>query len=146
MYVRDIKFRLWDKKYKRMIYQDGCCTFTINGDGMVTIDALNYAQITGEGYGWTRFTDNKKEVFEIMQFTGLQDSEGKDIYEGDIVEYQASYDISFKSGIETITEKCIVEYKKYGFTPFINEREGSYTLSEFKVIGNKYENPDIICQ
>ena len=60
--MREIKFRQWISKYRQMEY----------GAGMVS-----------PGH-WQGFSDICFEYNPIMQFTGLLDSQGKEIYEGDI--------------------------------------------------------------
>ena len=67
--MKEKKFRLWDKKNKRIIYED--VSVCINLDGEVSEHHHDYR-------------------FELMQWSGLQDSKGVDIYEGDVV-YLAGY-------------------------------------------------------
>jgi len=67
--TREIKFRAWDKKNKRMMEL---------GDIFKCFEAGNYL-------------DNLREdLIIIMQYTGLKDKNGKEIYEGDFV-YLAGY-------------------------------------------------------
>jgi uncharacterized phage protein (TIGR01671 family) len=81
------------------------------------------------------FTDwlNCEDTF-VMQFTGLTDKNGKEIYEGDIVKTTYNNaEVKFKDGMFGI--------KKY------NSRHGqSFTnsLEIFEVIGNIYENPELL--
>ena len=73
----------------------------------------------------------QSEDFILLQYTGLKDKNGKEIYEGDIISYGnvgASNDI--------------VKYEEGGFKPFIN-MAGPHA-EEIEVIGNIYENPTLI--
>ena len=65
--MREIKFRAWDKDEKRMT-----TTFSVSSQGQVTFTPL------GES---TRYLTG----YILMQFTGLLDKNGKEIYEGDII-------------------------------------------------------------
>ena len=75
------------------------------------------------------------ENCEIMQSTGLHDKNGKLIYEGDIVQFPNPYE-------ENKIFRQIVEWQElaltigYSFTPF--------TALTVEVIGNIYENPELL--
>lgn len=95
------------------------------------------------------FTDNQSR---LMQFTGLKDSKGTDIYEGDIVQYKNG-DLSgyHKRIVVWNEERCAFKYNKQGrtkeetlsgktaTTPITQKRCGNHTI-----IGNIYENPELI--
>ena len=73
---------------------------------------------------------------EIMQFTGLVDKNGREIYEGDIVKHLHSADT------------CIVMFEKET-AMFLAREVGDETLGfgiedVTEVIGNIYENPELI--
>ena len=71
----------------------------------------------------------------IGQFTGLHDKNGKEIYEGDILE-------------DTLGRKKLVEYYKDGFWLNASLEGAEWCLrhvnSSSKIIGNLYENPELL--
>ena len=82
---------------------------------------------------------NKGDSIIWMQFTGLKDKNGKEIYEGDIVK-----GIALGSFGERIVE---VEFKDGGFYPFTQGCGKDLYLIHFEnseVIGNIYENPELL--
>ena len=95
---------------------------------------------------WAKY--NKKDLV-LMQFTGLTDKLGTEIYEGDIL--QPSSYIKSKVG------RCVVVFKKGMFCfdiikPFITSigpmskslSRGESANNEFVIIGNKFENPELL--
>ena len=116
--MREIKFRAWYHTEKRMIdwneMQDN------------SIESLD-----------TYFRGVFGDVSPVMQYTGLKDKNGKEIYEGDIV--------------QNFREKFIVEY--WGgqilvswYLRSINSGDTSELdcFGEYEVIGNIYENPELL--
>ena len=72
--MRDIKFRVWDPKGKRMRYLENA-DFIIEYSG----PSVFKDHVTGE---------RVPVDWKLMQYTGLTDKNGKNIYEGDIIEYE----------------------------------------------------------
>ena len=83
-----------------------------------------------------RVIDLHKKM-EICQFTGLKDMNGRDIYEGDI--------IKINIGGYWQNQLEVVKWDWYGWQPFIDGLEDKYYfIKECEVVGNIYENPDLI--
>ena len=74
--------------------------------------------------------NNLKPNLKIEQFTGLHDKNGKEIYEGDIV----------TDGVGKY--KIIYDLKLAGYQPYCIFRDEPENYCE--VIGNIYENPDLV--
>lgn len=124
--MREIKFRAWDKDENRFWY------FTLQ-------DILN-RRMSYRG-SW----DDKILKSIKQQYIELKDKNGKEIYEGDILV------ISGYSYEEPEFECCgEVKYVNCGYCiedegEFVNisDFRGSYTTI-FKVVGNVYENPELL--
>lgn len=77
------------------------------------------------------------------QFTGLKDRNGKEIYEGDIVNTAPYVDcIKKRMKIDTYWKK--VEFYKDRIIPFDYTEEYGSPAEECEVIGNIYENPELL--
>lgn len=119
--MREIKFRAWDKEGKE-IWEAEELLLLIGQDGRL----WHYFDSKGKT-GFDSVTDN----YTIMQFTGLRDKKGVEIYEGDIVLNEHPY-----AG----TTKDIVFYE-----PEVGAFSPLYKFNKsFEVIGNIYENPELI--
>jgi uncharacterized phage protein (TIGR01671 family) len=132
---RVIKFRAWDK-INKCIRNVWGLNWSFDGKKLKSIIAvdpvINSEYMLREG------------DFELMQYTGLKDKKGKEIWEGDILE-------SYKNMIfkEQGKQKRVVEFKDGAFTIVtvnlsIVTEDCSGGSFEPKVIGNIYENPDLL--
>ena len=130
--MRDIKFRAWDKITKKM-----CVVWDIGFKGWDSPDeTINYVNIEIENEGTVKRLPNEVEVSE---FTGLNDKNGNDIYEGDIVNCQ--YMLGKVKTKEVIFFKgafCATHIKN----PAIGVLLGSH--QEIEIIGNIHENPELL--
>ena len=133
---REIKFRAWDKTLKKWLSPDGV-RMSISGKLMLAT--------TGS------LVDFGREV-ELMQYTGLKDRNGKEIYEGDILLLPTYPSESNPNGEP---DTGVVEfiagafgwryYSSRGeltdqFESFLLWNGESDNLLEEEVIGNKYED------
>lgn len=89
--------------------------------------------------------------FILMQFTGLKDKNGKEIYEGDIVKI---YDeviriVEFKNAFWSMDKQTMIDNHVLGGFGTIQEESESfkpiyrYGEKGIEVLGNIYENPEL---
>jgi len=108
--VRDIKFRAWYLTEERYYY------FTLS----------EYANDYSIRY---KVQNSDKELY-----TGLKDKTGKEIYEGDIVEFSKGIGQIIYSGGE-----YSIEYNNDLFNLGFHHHN-----NEIKIVGNIYENPELL--
>ena len=108
--MREIKFRAWNKEKEEMIYF-----------GLFDTD---------EGYHIQ--TQTMLEELPIMQYTGLHDRRGKDIYFGDIV---MDGDLG---KYKMVVDEVWVANK------IIEINDGNNATGAIVIIGNIYESPEVL--
>lgn len=141
--MREIKFRAWDKKSKKMriVESIGFGAISIHKDHYPVINMLGYDTINQESI----LVHRDSPDFVLEQFTGLRDRNGKEIYEGDIIEYGAPEKL--KNGNynlnKSIKKRVLVEWKDFvscGFNVM------GCPQQIYEVIGNIHENPGLLEQ
>jgi len=123
--MREIKFRAWDR-VRKIIVNVVMLSFEQDVLGFDDSDAIEY--------GNTR-------DFELMQYTGLKDVNGVEIYEGDIMravpvrrQYPTAFSLKEHVGTLVIgSQRLTISGKTY-------DKE----LYDYEVIGNKFENPKLL--
>jgi len=118
MKTREIKFRAWDETNKIMFTPESQIGH------LWSFDCINgIPQSSGI----------------LMQYTGLKDKNGKEIYEGDIIGYYMDNELSpecyFISPVEYWASAFKVKHEGWLFLECIESPE---------VLGNIYENPELL--
>jgi uncharacterized phage protein (TIGR01671 family) len=89
----------------------------------------------------------EEEEFDLMQSTGLKDKNGKEIYEGDIIEKKVKYFQPYRFEKKREIVEWFNDDDTTGFYPFndYNVETDRYNLpKDYEIIGNIYENKELI--
>jgi uncharacterized phage protein (TIGR01671 family) len=116
--MREIKFRAWDKEQKRIFMVYG-----FDKDHVYEDSLDDYTESV-----------HPRNLCELMQYTGLKDENGKEIYEGDII----SDGIKGLFLVEWNDDTC-----KFQFSDGTDINDGIRYGTSKLIMGNIYENPEL---
>jgi uncharacterized phage protein (TIGR01671 family) len=122
--MREIKFRAWDKINKVML---SVCSWEMCAVGYISTGS--YTDRNGE-----EKTGGLVQEYEVMQYTGYKDSNGKECFHKDII---SAYGYS----------NWLVEWVYNGWMLKQIDCENYKKIPiDYVVIGNQYENPELLKQ
>ena len=121
--MREIKFRYWNTTSNVMVE-----------DPVIP---------TKREYEWTLEQYFSERGWVWMQFTGLKDAKGVEIYEGDVVQYETDYYGKHRISKVTVRWEDDIENDSFG-CPFTT----GYVIpgGQWEVIGNIYQHPELLKQ
>lgn len=133
--MREIKFRIFDNENKKFVSDNHQNRYVLYLDGDVSS-----IHVVGEKLDVMFYN---KDTFTVLQYTGMKDCNGKDIYEGDILKsekyghiYHVKWDDYYLCF--SLDLYCSGELTRGFFFKDIGN------ACQFETIGNIYENPELL--
>ena len=121
---KEIKFRAWNKTKKIMTQ-----AFAITGRGSLIL----WKGRNGKTWDWAY--GKSKKLLEIMQYTGIKDKNGEEIYSGDLLRHNEG------------SKEYEVMWNDMGFWELDGSCLGMVMRDNpngLEIVGNIYENPELI--
>ena len=136
----NIKFRAWDKEKQRMLP----VTLMNYNEWWVSCEPVLEDKVNSGEYGERNsFSNEKTDRHILMQYIGITDDNGIEIYDKDIIEFYEE-NMLLKGEVEWLQEGC-------RFVVRVSNEEGQYYLGlsgseklKCNIIGNTYENKSLL--
>ena len=135
--MREIKFRAW--------YNNGMYYNVLVGGFPCSVPSAFVGDCENEEWRHLGSSSSGEDSAKLMQFTGLKDKNGKEIYEGDIVlskYFDNRIDKYVKRKAKVMFERGCFLVKNGYWTPLLTNIIGDTWALE--IIGNIYENPELL--
>ena len=143
---RVIRFRAWDKNEKRMGYLD----YLWNDHW--------YSTPSHKDGGGVAIWDNTNIVMDrkdivLMQFTGLLDKNGKEVFKGDVVAHDARIihqsglwksEVYFENGCFQVKCDMVAHLDNEFHIGTVKKNLGLWNMDYIEILGNIYENPELL--
>ena len=124
--MKDFKFRVWDIERECYLDETELAGITPDGKYILYIEEEEISKLEIEGN------------YTLEQYTGLTDKNGKEIYEGDVVNIQGiKYYVDFEHGGFWFNNDNL---KWKANRPFTHFQE----INDTEVVGNVHENTDLL--
>jgi len=134
--MRSIKFRVWNKYRNAWDY-----SFVIGSDG-----ALWFRTGAGNEYCETmnKPSDDMMLDLEVVQFTGILDCDGKEIYEGDVL-----YMPEERNDNGDVGNLYVVKFTEGAFWGVLMDNKDDYELlndinDHCELVDNIFESPELL--
>jgi uncharacterized phage protein (TIGR01671 family) len=133
--MREIKFRAWDKENKAFMPSEGY--------------AICDGDVMGLRYG-NEMEDVLTDQIELMQYTGLKDNNGREVYEGDVLHFGSMWCVGDECDPREEEHTGFVEYLPDRASYVVNCDDGVYTLEElagfdgYSIQGNVHESMELL--
>lgn len=141
--MREIKFRVWDNTYKRMLFVKSIMWEAKEANSKPVIRCVS---------------KNGKDVYllqTLMQYTGLKDKRNREIYEGDIIKVTCHdedwmsrtdgiYEVFWWNGQFVFNANRGHDYDLINFGWWVRSNKMETSLKQVEVIGNIYESPELL--
>ena len=140
---RVIKFRAWDKRLKAWLFNGE--PFYPFGEVM-TFDLIDQYCLESKDKTKGETSLERKNDIEIVEFTGLHDKNGKEIYEGDIDKGSRVVkfgEFSYLNGEDHYSRDVYEDGYGY-YTEDKYLRQYKINENSLEIIGNIYENPELL--
>jgi uncharacterized phage protein (TIGR01671 family) len=170
--VREIKFRAWDRELKGMISPD-LFDDLLDGKEVAwsesrkrkvpsKVTEVPFVDLSSGTHGITRHVEEYEDVTEtvrmksykgnpftlrgldIMHYTGLDDSCGRPLYEGDIITNNGVTNDMKRRLFEIIWSGSKARFVLYDRRANMRTSMDSFDVGRCEVIGNIYENPELL--